>query len=501
MAPVTSCKTLLKKVISIVRSMNLSKDMRLSVRPWLWVLALILLLRLLSLATMPLTDHTEARYAEIARLMVQLGDWVSPHITPDEVFWAKPPLSTWSQALSMQVFKVSEWAARLPAVGWSLMSLGALAWMLRGSLSCLQIAAVLTVLSLSPLFFISAGAVMTDATLGACVMLVQAAWWRVLNSEGKARQRAARILGFGMALALLTKGPAAAVLALLPILIHAGWRKHWAVVLAVLRDPSVWLICLGLSLPWYILAEIKTPGFLQYFVLGEHVMRFLQPGWKGDRYGFAHAQPLGIIWVYTVVAALPAVLLLLARLPLLRWRQGSGSLKRALQASGGVELACYALCIVLAPLLLFSAARNLIFTYAMTALPGLALLAVMVLPEKALSAAKAWGLALLWTALYAWAFFFKLPEVGQQHSDKPLIDAYRVACPAQDCALRYEAKPPYSAFFYTGGKLYTGLPGRPGASAFKVVPVEKKSSRPSDALVCNKEQCLLRDDGVATGSR
>ena len=111
--------------------MSSARDIPSSIRPWLWLLAAILLLRLASLATIPLTDHTEARYAEIARLMLQMGDWISPHVTPTEVFWAKPPLSTWGQALTMAVFGVSEWAARLPAVGWAVLTLWALAWMLK----------------------------------------------------------------------------------------------------------------------------------------------------------------------------------------------------------------------------------------------------------------------------------------------------------------------------------------------------------------------------------
>lgn len=183
---------------------------------------MILLLRLASLAAIPLTDHTEARYAEIARLMVQMGDWISPHITPTEVFWAKPPLATWGQALTMAIFGVSEWAARLPAVGWSALTLWALAWMLKASLSRRQILVALVLLAMSPLFFISAGAAMTDATLAACVMAVQAAWWRVIQSQGKARLQAGRFLGLAMALALLTKGPAAALLALLPVFMHAA---------------------------------------------------------------------------------------------------------------------------------------------------------------------------------------------------------------------------------------------------------------------------------------
>lgn len=461
---------------------------------WIWLLALALALRLLSLPLMPLTDNTEARYAEIARLMLSLGDWISPHIRPDEVFWAKPPLSTWSQALSMTVFGVSEWAARLPALLWSLLSLGALAWMVQRELQRTQVWALLFVLMLSPLFFISAGAVMTEAALGACAMLVQAAWWRVLHDEGAAARRAGRVLALGLGLALLAKGPAAAVLALLPIGLHCLWRGHWGKVAAVLRDPWAWLIMLGLSLPWYVAAELRTPGFLQYFLLGEHVMRFLQPGWKGDRYGFAHAQPLGMIWLYTLLAALPAAALTLGRLGWLRARMGTGAVGRAYRDNGGTELARFALCMVAAPLLLFSFARNLIPTYAMTAVPGMALLASGLLPAELLARRTSQLMAALLCLLFAAAALLLLPREGERHSDLTLVRAYRAACGAADCALIYRERPPHSAYFYTGGALYQGMPGRPGAPAFEVLPAPGKGRSIEGALACNKERCLVRAD-------
>ncbi|MCV2368104.1 ArnT family glycosyltransferase [Roseateles oligotrophus] len=464
-------------------------------RHWLGLLGLILLLRLLTLSSLPLTDHTEARYAEIARLMLQLNDWISPHITPTEVFWAKPPLSIWGQALSMGIFGVSAWAARLPALLWSCMALGALGWMLRGSVSRQQILAVLVALALSPLFFIAAGAVMTDATLAATALFVQAAWWRVLRSQGAGeRRRMARWLGLGLGLGLLAKGPAAAVLTLLPIFMHAAWRQHWPAIRAVAGDFQVWLICLVVALPWYLAAEIKTPGFVEYFVLGEHVMRFLQPGWAGDRYGFAHAQPWGIIWPYTFLAGLPAALILLLRTPYLRVSQGAGALRvQFQQAPDGVDLACYALCIGLAPLLLFSASRNLIWTYAMTALPGLAILAILACPKAWFAHAASWGLGLALLLVYAFAFIFKLPQEAARHSALPLIAAYADACGAQDCRLSYSSKPDYSAYFYTAGRLYAGMPGLASAPAFKVIQMGKNSPLRSNALACNEDQCLLRD--------
>src|SRR5690606_838554 len=74
------------------------------------------------------------------------------------------------------------------------------------------------------------------------------------------------------------------------------------------------LLTAALGLPWYVLAEIKTPGFLDYFIVGEHWRRFLDSGWTGDLYGTAHKQPYGMIWAYWLMASFPWGLLLLATL-------------------------------------------------------------------------------------------------------------------------------------------------------------------------------------------
>ena len=51
--------------------------------------------------------------------------------------------------------------------------------------------------------------------------------------------------------------------------------------------------------------KLRTPGFLEYFLLGEHFKRFLVSGWEGDLYGTGHARPFGIIWIYWLGAFLP----------------------------------------------------------------------------------------------------------------------------------------------------------------------------------------------------
>ena len=81
-------------------------------QPW-WFLPFVLLLFLGLLGTRSLNEPDEGRYAEIAREMVETGNWLVPHI------WYvphldKPPFTYWAVAASLSVFGVNEWAVRLP---------------------------------------------------------------------------------------------------------------------------------------------------------------------------------------------------------------------------------------------------------------------------------------------------------------------------------------------------------------------------------------------------
>ena len=75
---------------------------------------LVVLIRLFFNGVIPLMDKTEARYAEIARLMAETGEWIVLQIDYGIPFWAKPPLSTWASALSIQLFGAAEFFVRLP---------------------------------------------------------------------------------------------------------------------------------------------------------------------------------------------------------------------------------------------------------------------------------------------------------------------------------------------------------------------------------------------------
>ena len=74
-------------------------------------LGAILIIRLFSLGAYPLTDTTEARYGEIVRKMVELGDWITLWFDYGVPFWGKPPLAFWLSAIS--VLASSRYACRV----------------------------------------------------------------------------------------------------------------------------------------------------------------------------------------------------------------------------------------------------------------------------------------------------------------------------------------------------------------------------------------------------
>src|SRR5258707_9072471 len=60
-----------------------------------------------------LMDDVDAVQAQIARNMLDSGDWVTPRLDGVKYF-EKPPLKYWLIAASYAVFGVHDWAARIP---------------------------------------------------------------------------------------------------------------------------------------------------------------------------------------------------------------------------------------------------------------------------------------------------------------------------------------------------------------------------------------------------
>jgi len=426
----------------------------------------MLLVRLATLSSYPLMDTTEARYGEIARVMLSTGNLVTPQEVPGTPFWAKPPLYAWLSVGAMQVLGVNEFALRLPSF---FCALGILALCLTWSDSLARwrssteraraVLLSLVLLTTSVLFFVSAGAVMTDPSLALCTTWMLAAFH---HSAIRSSRAAIWRWGFFVAagLGMLAKGPVILLYVGAPIVLWTLWQRRIAGVWRALPWASGALLAAAICVPWYLLAEERTPGFLQYFLLGEHVMRFLKPGWQGDLYGTAHAKPLGMIWAYLAGAlGLGAAIVVGAALAASRaWiRTGrangriSGGANGAIHAERG-----FLLLATLVPLACFTFAGNVIWTYV---LPALAPLAVLVADFLAplLEHAPRWRLAVYATlgaaglsvavATIAW-----VPRQVARHSSAALVAQWHEHGGASANQIVYVGrKVPASLRFYSGG--------------------------------------------------
>ena len=264
----------------------------------------IIIFRFILTITIPLLDKTETRYAEIARIMVETKDWVILQIDYGIPFWAKPPLSTWLSAISFEMFGVNEMAARLPSflIGVGIVILlGRL--MKKQSISFYLPGFILLTM---PEFLIHMGVVSTDSTLTFAVVLIMLSFWESIHSTKKAFWNYLFFIAVG--LGLLAKGPIVLILTGPPIFIWCLLKKgRFKLAFTKLN----WLIGIPITaliaIPWYVMIDHRSPGFTEYFFIGEHFKRFFESGWKGDLYGGPGSAPVGMIWVFLLIFAFPWV--------------------------------------------------------------------------------------------------------------------------------------------------------------------------------------------------
>ena len=272
---------------------------------YLFFFSFIVLIRGFFNFIIPLTDKTEARYSEIARLMSETGNWIVPQIDYGVPFWAKPPLSTWLSAISISIFGENEFFVRLPSLILSLLMVFFISKYIANKklpffLPCL-------ILFSLPEFFLHAGVVSTDVSLSFSIMLIMISFWKISEKRSLIWES---LFIVGIAMGLLSKGPISIVLTFPPLFL---WGLRFRLPIRKLFRIS-WIFGLLLALPWYFLIEKKSPGFTNYFIVGEHFLRFIDSSWAGDKYGFPKQQPYGIIWIFLILGTIPWIFSLLKKL-------------------------------------------------------------------------------------------------------------------------------------------------------------------------------------------
>lgn len=334
-----------------------------------WILVLgVVVYAVTFLGHRPLWEPDEGRYTAVAIQMQRLGDYVVPHLHPNQPHYAKPPLTYWAVAGSFAAFGRSELAARLPGAlafaGTALLA-GGIARRLGRPRPTLAVVVYAT--SLLP--FVAANVVTTDSILALWETAAAWAflgWWRPA-AAGRGSRRWLVAMWASSGLAFLTKGP----VGLLPLAAFAaavglchGRRE------AARMFPAVGLLAFALTgLGWFAAVVVRDPGLLEYFLRHEIVERVASDvhGRDGHWYGW-----IEVYLPVLLLGPLPWSALLLSRerrtaIAALvgRWRSWPRAAPRSLFVALWLGL----------PLLVFVAARSRMPLYLV---PSMAPLAVAV---------------------------------------------------------------------------------------------------------------------------
>lgn len=240
-----------------------------------------------------LVEPDEARYGEIAREMIESGDWLTPRLNYVKYF-EKPPLYYWATGLSLAVFGVNEYAVRLPAALSALLGLGFLGW-LGGKLFGRRAGALVLAVTASSLGYLALGQLaIIDMTL--TVLLTAGMGFFLLAVRGPGEGRGWALCGWtALGLAVLAKGLIGIMLPAGGLAAYVLLRRDWRAVRRVVSLPGIGLFLL-VAAPWFAAVSAVNPEFPRYFFIHEHLERFLG---MDDKKAF-HAEPF---WYFFPVLA------------------------------------------------------------------------------------------------------------------------------------------------------------------------------------------------------
>ena len=227
------------------------------------LLALASLLYFPFLGAVHLFDWDEINFAEAAREMLVTGDYVNVQIDY-KLFWEKPPLFIWMQAVSMKIFGVNEYAARFPNAIAGLVTLAVLYKMGRHlkNKNFGLLWASMYLCSVLPFFYFKSGIIDPWFNL----FIFSGIYFAIVYTTFLQKGYYAALAGGSIGLAVLTKGPVA--------LLIFGLTAGILVLVKKFRVSFHWV-----HLLWFLLAFILIGGswFLVQIVSGntQNVIDFI----------------------------------------------------------------------------------------------------------------------------------------------------------------------------------------------------------------------------------
>lgn len=180
------------------------------------------------LGATPLFDWDEINFAESAREMIASGDYFTVQIN-FEPFWEKPPLFFWMQVLSMKIFGINEFAARLPNALIGIATICTLYYygsQLKNRIFG-RILAGFYIASILPHLYFKSGIIDPSFNFFIFLGLLHIIRYEIAmlpTGRKEGAERLPLIAGFWIGIATLTKGPVAV---LVTLLVYFGYKLIW----------------------------------------------------------------------------------------------------------------------------------------------------------------------------------------------------------------------------------------------------------------------------------
>lgn len=263
-------------------------------------------------------DDVDAVQAQIARNMLESGDWVTARLN-GIAYLEKSPLKYWMIAVSFMLFGVHDWAARIPIA----LSAVLLCWVTArfGAWAFDERAGMWAGMSLATCvgLFLFTRILIPDVIL---TLAVTIAMWSLLRALEE-RPRWAYLYWASIGTGLLLKGLIAAVFPVAAAILYISVRREWS-NWRRLRPFTGILLMLGIAAPWHVLATLRNPpyldftmrsvpgeyrGFFWFYFMNEHVLRFLNLRHPRDYNTVPRLQfwLFHLLWLFPWSAYLPAL--------------------------------------------------------------------------------------------------------------------------------------------------------------------------------------------------
>ena len=234
---------------------------------------------------MPYLDPDEARYVEIPREMIQLKNYIIPHLNY-VVYLEKPPLYYWMNVIALKIFGLSDFAGRFWTVFISLLGIFSNYYVAKKLINKKTAFWSAIILASCIYYFIIGRLNLIDTTNAFFIAMSTYSGYFYLKGRKK---RFLYLMYAGMALGFLSKALIGIIFPFAILFLWAVFSKRFKEFFKLISPIGI-AILLAMCLPWIYLASREVSDFLYYFFMRQQFLRYLEP--------LEHTQP---VWTFIPV--------------------------------------------------------------------------------------------------------------------------------------------------------------------------------------------------------